>query len=45
MVDDGLAVPCTDGVGVANFVGALWSMGGCLLLRGKRNYILAAVFT
>ena len=28
MVDHGLAGPCTDSVGVANSVGALWSLGG-----------------
>ena len=28
MRDDQLAQPCTGNVGVANFVGALWSEGG-----------------
>ena len=29
MVDDRLTGHCTDDVGVALFVGALWSLGGC----------------
>ena len=28
MVDEGLAAPCTNDVGVAGSIGALWSVGG-----------------
>ena len=34
MVDNRLAGPCTNVVGVATSVGAQWSLGGCAWLIG-----------